>query len=123
MNDFNSSVLISKIISDAEIIRENIAISHLKTKNGADVRTIAAQAADKLVSISSIEASFVIVEEDDEVSISGRSDGNINVQVILEKLGGGGHQTIAGAQIKNMTIDEVKEKLMEEIEQYFIEQE
>ncbi len=122
-NDFNSYVLISKIVSDAEIVRDDIAISILRTKNGADVRTIAAQAADKLVSVSGIEASFVIVEEDDEVSISGRSGGNINVQVILEKLGGGGHQTIAGAQIKNLSVDEVKVKLLAEITQYFAEQE
>ncbi len=122
-NDFNSYVLISKIVSGAEIVRDDIAISILRTKGGADVRTIAAQAADKLVSISGIEASFVIVEEDDEISISGRSGGNINVQVILEKLGGGGHQTIAGAQIKNLTLDEVKVKLLSEITEYFAEQE
>ncbi len=122
-NDFNSFVLISKIVTDAEIVNNNIAISVFKTKNGADVRTIAAQAADKLVSVSGIEASFVIVEEENESSVSGRSGGNINVQIILEKLGGGGHQTIAGAQIKNMSGEEVKTKLLEEIAHYFSEQE
>ena len=58
-----------------------------------------------------------------KICISGRSIGDINVQVILEKLGGGGHITLAGAQLENMTIDEAKQELINKIEEYFAEKE
>ena len=57
----------------------------------------------------------------DKICISGRSIGDINVQVILEKLGGGGHITVAGAQIEGITVEEAKEKLLEKIKEYFDE--
>ena len=60
---------------------------------------------------------------EDKICISGRSIGDINVQVILEKLGGGGHITLAGAQLENKTIEEAKRELMEKIEEYFTEKE
>ena len=72
---------------------------------------ICAKAADELLTISDITASFVIGNlEGGRVCISGRSIGDINVQVILEKLGGGGHITVAGAQVEGMTIEEVKQE-------------
>ena len=60
---------------------------------------------------------------ENQICISGRSIGDINVQVILEKLGGGGHITLAGAQLENMTIDEAKQELISKIEEYFSEKE
>ena len=60
---------------------------------------------------------------ENKICISGRSIGDINVQVILEKLGGGGHITLAGAQLENMTIDEAKQELINKIEEYFAEKE
>lgn len=58
---------------------------------------------------------------EDKVCISGRSIGDINVQVILEKLGGGGHITLAGAQVEGMTVEEVKQELINRINEYFAE--
>ena len=62
-----------------------------------------------------IESSFVICESDNKIHISGRSNGNLNVQIILEKFGGGGHMMIAGAQIEGKSIDEVKAMLIDAI--------
>ena len=66
-------------------------------------------------------ASFVLGNTGDRICISGRSIGDINVQVILEKLGGGGHITLAGAQVEGMTIEEVKQELIVRIDEYFAE--
>ena len=83
-----------------------------------DMPIIAAQAADEMLSISGIQASFVLCKVDDVVMISGRSMGDINVQTILEKIGGGGHLTFAGAQIAGVSLQEAKEKLIDSIESY-----
>lgn len=90
---------ISDIVCSALIYRGNIAISTTKTEY-SDIQSIAAAAADELLSIEGIEASFTLCKIEDTVYISGRAVGNINVQVILEYLGGGGHAVVAGAQIK-----------------------
>lgn len=84
---------------------------------------LAAKAADELLNITGIQASFVFVKIRDEVYISGRSLGDINVQLILEALGGGGHMTMAGAKLKNVTVDEALEKLKIVIKKYFEESE
>lgn len=83
---------------------------------------LAAQSADMLLNIRGINASFVLCRNGDEVLISGRSAGVINVQRILEKLGGGGHATIAGAQIKSNNIDAVYERLKNAIKEYLKEE-
>ena len=80
-----------------------------------------AKAADELLTISDITASFVIGNLGDKICISGRSIGDINVQIILEKLGGGGHITLAGAQVEGMTIEETKQELINRINEYFSE--
>ena len=80
-----------------------------------------AKSADELLTIGNITASFVLGKVGEKVLISGRSIGDINVQVILEKLGGGGHITLAGAQIANKTIEEVKKDLIQKIDEYFEE--
>ena len=82
---------------------------------------ICAKAADELLTISDITASFVIGNTGDKIWISGRSIGNINVQSILEKLGGGGHITLAGAQLEGVTIEEAKDELINRINEYFSE--
>ena len=91
---------------------ENIAIA---AYNGESDRITAAQAADELLNITKVQASFVIYNSKDLVCVSARSLGNINVQIILEKLGGGGHLATAGAQLKDTTVDEVYEKLIQAI--------
>ena len=122
-NDFESYIKIAKIISDAEIINSKIAISTSDEVQSSDMRIIAAQAADKLLSVNEIEASFVIMQLENEVTLSARSIGNVNVQVIMEKLGGGGHQTMAGAQFKDESLEEVREKLLTVIGEHFEETE
>ena len=82
---------------------------------------LCAKAADELLTISDVTASFVLGDTGDKITISGRSIGDINVQVILEKLGGGGHITLAGAQVEGKTIKEVKQELITRIDEYFTE--
>lgn len=119
-SDLKTYTKISKIIDNAEIINNTIGISIYEAED-KDANIVCAKAADELLTISDITASFVIGKLDDKVCISGRSIGDINVQVILEKLGGGGHITLAGAQVEGMSIEEVKKLLIEKINEYFSE--
>lgn len=119
-NDFETYVAKVDIVKNAEIIKGKIAVSICEEKHN-DMPIIAAQAADELLSISGILASFVLCKVDDVVMISGRSMGDINVQTILEKIGGGGHLTFAGAQIAGISIDDAKKKLLDSINEYFLE--
>ncbi|MGN0463827.1 MAG: DHH family phosphoesterase [Acutalibacteraceae bacterium] len=95
-----------------------ISIADMKVD---DIRLITSQAADELLNIDGVKASFVIFEVDGLVCISTRSFGEMNVQVVMEKFGGGGHRTMAAAQIENTTVSEVLEKLKKEIDNYFAE--
>ena len=119
-NDLETYQIISNIVSKAEIINENIAISTLD-EAGDDTNILIAKAADELLTINGINCSFVLGEMDDKIFISGRSIGDVNVQLILEKMGGGGHITLAGAQVSNMTMDEAKQELINRINEYFFE--
>lgn len=109
-NDLDTYIAISNVIRNAEIIDDNIAIS-VCPPNVKNPQLIAAQAADAFLGLSGIMASFVLSYVDNDVFISGRSLGDINVQVILEKLGGGGHLTGAGAQLNDISMEDAKEKL------------
>ncbi len=82
---------------------------------------VAAQAADELLDISDIQASFVLCQYEDVVAICARSLGNVNVQLIMEKLGGGGHQTVSGCQLKDTTVDQTIELLKQAISDYLKE--
>ena len=117
-NDFETYIAKVNIVKNAEIIKGKIAIS-TSEEEYHDMPIIAAQAADELLSISGVIASFVLCKVDDVIMISGRSLGDINVQAILETIGGGGHLTFAGAQIVGVTITEAKEKLLKSIDEYF----
>lgn len=101
---------IAETIKSAKV-DHNVAIA-VAPKNVVST-VIVAKAADELLNISGIFASFVLAEINGEIFISGRSVGDINVQVILEALGGGGHMNIAGAKMSNLTMDEVINKLKE----------
>lgn len=109
---------IARVVKKAQMINNSIAIS-IYDEEDKDAGFICAKSADELLTISEITASFVIGNIGNKVCISGRSVGDINVQVILEKLGGGGHITLAGAQVENMTCEEVKNELIEIINEYF----
>jgi cyclic-di-AMP phosphodiesterase len=116
-NDLQTYINISNVVKDAEIINDNIAISVCPpfVKNA---QLIAAQSADQLLTLSGLAAAFVLSAANNEIIISGRSLGDINVQMILEKLGGGGHLTVAGAQLQNISVEDAKEKLKDAIVDY-----
>lgn len=119
-SDLQSYKTIADIVKTAEIVNDTIAIS-IYDKKDKDANLICAKAADELLTINTVTASFVIGYLGEKVCISGRSLGDINVQVILEKLGGGGHITLAGAQVEGMTEEETKQELIKIIKEYFNE--
>ena len=119
-SDLETYNKISEIVNRTEVIKETIGISTYNEED-TNANIVCAKAADELLTISDITASFVIGNLGERVCISGRSIGDINVQVILEKLGGGGHITLAGAQVEGMSIEDVKTKLIEKINEYFDE--
>lgn len=119
-SDLISFNKIAGIVKSAEIVNSNIAIA-INPMKEKDTSIVCAKAADELLTISDITASFVLGQMDDKICISGRSIGDVNVQVILEKLGGGGHITLAGAQVEGKTIEEVKQELISKINEYFSE--
>lgn len=118
--DLESYNVIADIVKKADMVSDTIAISTYDEVSKA-ANTICAKAADELLTISDITASFVIGNNGENICISGRSIGDINVQIILEKMGGGGHITLAGAQLTGVTIDEAKTELMNRINEYFSE--
>ena len=117
-HDFQSTIAKHKIVEAARMHKHGIAIAALK---GSTTRALAAQAADEILNIIGVTTSFVLFSDDDKVIISARSVGEANVQVILEKLGGGGNAATAGAQIPNKTVSEVLTQLQEAIDQYYSE--
>lgn len=110
----------SRLVSAAEVYR-GCAISCTSGANVEGIRVVAPQAADDLLSISGVDASFVLYEQDGAVNISARSMGAVNVQLILEGMGGGGHQTMAGAQIKDITLEDCRQQLLVAIDRYYEE--
>lgn len=110
----------ARIVSAAEIYKGCAIASCDFTSD--DLRLVAPQAADELLGISGVKASFVLYEENDAVNISARSMGALNVQVVLERLGGGGHHTMAGAQIRGTTSEKVKQQLLESIDKMLQDQ-
>ena len=117
-NDFQDTMAKYQIIKSARLYRDEIAIAAL---NAGTTRVLAAQAADDLLNISGITASFVLYpdEERDQVIVSARSIGKANVQMILEPLGGGGNAATAGAQLKNTEVSVALERLVASIDAFF----
>lgn len=105
------------IVKTAVEVVPNMAVAKTYDKY-PNSRVIASQAADEMLNLNNIRASFVILPIDDSVSISARSLGEINVHLIMEALGGGGHMNVAGAQFTSATVDEVEEKLVKAIKDY-----
>ena len=98
-------------ISAAEIYKDNFALSVCPAEGIESPTIIGAQAANELLDIVGMKASFVLTQYNGIIYVSARSIDEVNVQVMMEKLGGGGHRTIAGAQLKDMTIEEAKDKI------------
>jgi c-di-AMP phosphodiesterase-like protein len=93
------------------------------TGRGADDRVAAAKEAEKLLNVKGVHASFALVMVDDAVHISGRSDGSINVQLIMEHLGGGGRFDSAGTAMSGVSLEQAKDDLQKAIQAYFADAE
>ena len=106
----------TKLVASAHIYRR-CAIAGARDST-SEIKIVAPQTADELLNIDGVDASFVMYDYGGEVSISARSLGKINVQLIMEKLGGGGHQTMAGTQLKGETIENAGEMLERAIDEY-----
>jgi c-di-AMP phosphodiesterase-like protein len=103
----------AKIIAEMKIPIPGVAISVFRNApDSPEVSLIVAQAADELLTMDDIKVSVVMSENAQGVGISARSDGTVNVQVMMEELGGGGHQTVAGVQAKGITADELIPKII-----------
>ncbi|MEG2959482.1 MAG: DHHA1 domain-containing protein, partial [Oscillospiraceae bacterium] len=114
-NDLAGTIARYDIIQNARMYKKDMALALV---DHTIPRVTAAQAADELLNISGIDASFVLFPDGDRVIISARSMGDTNVQVILEALGGGGNAATAGAQVPG-SLDEVSKLLTTEIDKYF----
>ena len=117
-DDYHSEALFS---TNAQIYKEQIAITASEGTGSSHDRVAAAKAADKLLSVMNVNAAFALVVIGTTVHLSGRSNGKLNVQLILEKVGGGGHFDVAGAAIADSTLDVAKAKLIAAIDEYLKE--
>ena len=120
--DLESYNMIANIVKNVEIHNDTIAVAVYDAED-ENANLICAKAADELLTISDITASFVMAKMGEKVCISGRSIGDINVQLILEKLGGGGHITLAGAQLEGFSLEDAKDELVIRINEYLLETE
>lgn len=124
---FNSTltdfVTKAEIIQNAKVINEKICLAYSKADVN-NINIIVAQAADELLNVKDVEASFVLGKtKSGTIFISARSLGSVNVHVLMEKLGGGGHIDIAGAQLENTSLEEGYKKVSDIIKQYLEEEE
>ena len=117
-SDLQSMISRYDIIRQAELYHGDIAVAALDQECD---RVIAAKAADEMLTLQGVRASFVLYRKDDGIYISARSLGEINVQVLVETLGGGGNSTTAGGQCSGMTVAEAKATLLRAIDKYFEE--
>ena len=117
-NDFQETMAKYQIIKSARLYRKEIAVAALNT---GTTRVLAAQAADEMLNICGITASFVLYPDNDRIIVSARSMGDVNVQMILEPLGGGGNTATAGAQITGKSIKEVLDDLVISIDRFYEE--
>ena len=109
--DIDSYKQLAKGVEGAELFLDNFAISDVPTEGVDSPTVLAAKVANDLLDIDNVRASFVLSKIDNVVYISARSIDDVNVQVIMEQFGGGGHGTVAGAQIENASIEDVKQQI------------
>jgi c-di-AMP phosphodiesterase-like protein len=116
-NDFEDTVQRYRIVEQARVYHDSIAIS---CQDSEINRALAGQAADELLNIDGIDSSFVLFRQKDRVFVSARSVGSINVQMVLEPLGGGGNAATAGVQLRDVTVEQAKGLVVNAIDRYFI---
>ena len=104
--EMNEYVARAKVVSSAQLFLEHFAIAVCDAENVDSPTVLGAQVANELMDINNIKASFVFTDYNGTIYVSARSIDEVNVQVIMEKLGGGGHMSVAGAQFTDCTVDE-----------------
>lgn len=119
-DNYETAKMRAKVIEGSELIGGEITIGILDDISDVSI-LVAAQAADELLRIQGVNASFVISRTPEYIHISGRSTGEVSVQLILEKLGGGGHLVSAATQLYDVDIEEARQMLEEAIDEYYIE--
>ena len=109
----------ARFAAGARIYRDRIAITAIEGSGSSNDRIAAAKASDKLLTVRNVNAAFALILVGENVHISARSDGTINVQLIAEKIGGGGHFDMAGASLAGNTLEEAERRLTDAIDAYF----
>lgn len=117
--DFGDYLSASQFGSTAKIYHDDIAIASVVDNGSNNPRVLAAKASNKLLTIKNVNAAFALILVGNTVNISARSNGKINVQLIVEQLGGGGHFDMAGAAIPDSTLEEAEDKLRKAIDTYY----
>ena len=112
-NDLESYRKQMEVITTAEMVTDHIAVACWDREPFDGIKVIAAKAADELLNVAEITGAFVLYQEGDLVHISGRCDANYNVQTVLEQMGGGGHRGSAGAQIRDVPLEDVRKQLID----------
>ena len=116
-DSFNDYKARADAIDKAEIYREHFALSECDAVLADSPTVIGAQAANSLLEIDGIKAAVVLTQVGEQIYVSARSIDDVNVQVMMEKIGGGGHMSVAGAQLKGMTLAEARVKIKEIIDE------
>ncbi len=121
MADYETTVALAKAKAQSVYYEGGLVVATMPTLI-PNIQAIAGQAADALLTIESVRMTIILFQmKDDIVGISARSSGNLNVQVIMEQFGGGGHQTVAGAQVKNSNIIDLKDQVVAVARKYIAE--
>ena len=115
-SDLSSMIQRYEIIREAQMVHGDIALA--VARNEVD-RVTAAKTADDLLNLQGVQASIVLYRQGNGVSMSGRSLGEVNVQVILEQLGGGGNGTSAGGHVPDSSLEEVRKRVLEALGHYY----
>ncbi len=111
--DMEEYIAKAKAISTAEVFMEGFILAECAADSVGSPTVLGAQVANELMDINNVKASFVFTDYNNQIYISARSIDEVNVQVVMEKLGGGGHMSVAGAQLTGCTIEEAKQKVKE----------
>lgn len=112
-DDINDYQIRTETVSKARLFHQQYAIGICQGETQENITVVSAQAANELLNIRNVKASFVLSQVDDTIFISARSIDEVNVQIIMEQLGGGGHMSVAGAQLKEVSFDEAVGQLEE----------
>ena len=121
MSDYETTVVLAKTKAQSEYFEGGLIVSSIN-RYIPNIQAIAGKAADSLLTIENVRMTIILFQlKDDVIGISARSIGNLNVQVIMEEFGGGGHQSVAGAQVRNTNMAELKRKVIESARKYIAE--